>query len=96
VAKQALEIGTDLGGEAREVAVLFVDLVGSTRLAVNRRPAEVVHLLNEFFRVVVDVVTEHGGFVNKFEGDAALVVFGAPLEHPNHIGGVGRWSAAAL
>jgi len=83
VAKQALEIGTDLGGEAREVAVLFVDLVGSTRLAVNRRPAEVVHLLNEFFRVVVDVVTEHGGFVNKFEGDAALVVFGAPLEHPN-------------
>lgn len=83
VAKLALETGTDLGGEAREVAVLFIDLVGSTRLAVRRPPAEVVQLLNAFFRVVVDVITKHGGLVNKFEGDAALVVFGAPTEHPN-------------
>jgi adenylate cyclase len=79
VAREALERGTELGGETREVAALFVDLVGSTDLAATRPAHEVVELLNEFFCVVVAVVGEHGGFVNKFEGDAALCVFGAPL-----------------
>ncbi|NMO02777.1 adenylate/guanylate cyclase domain-containing protein [Gordonia sp. TBRC 11910] len=80
VARRAIETGTELGGEERYVGVLFVDIVGSTRLAVNRPPREVVGLLNEFFQVVVDVVGRHGGFVNKFQGDAALAIFGAPLE----------------
>lgn len=79
VARKAIETGTELGGEERYVGVLFVDIVGSTRLAVNRPPREVVDLLNEFFRVVVAVVGRHGGFVNKFQGDAALAIFGAPL-----------------
>jgi adenylate cyclase len=86
VARRALEHGTELGGQERDVAVLFVDLVGSTRLAATRPPAEVVHLLNEFFRVVVDTVGRHGGFVNKFQGDAALAIFGAPIEHPDGAG----------
>ena len=43
-------------------------------------------MLNEFFRIVVDAVQEHGGFVNKFQGDAALCIFGAPLEHPDACG----------
>jgi len=67
--------------------VLFVDLVGSTALAARRPPTEVVALLNRFFSVVVDVVEEHGGWINKFEGDAALAVFGAPVEHPDPAGG---------
>ena len=87
VARRALERGTELGGQERDVAVLFVDLVGSTQLAATRPPAEVVHLLNEFFRVVVDTVAKHGGFVNKFQGDAALAIFGAPIEHPDAPGG---------
>ncbi|WP_445163226.1 adenylate/guanylate cyclase domain-containing protein [Mycobacterium sp. Dal123C01] len=87
VARRALERGTELGGQERDVAVLFVDLVGSTQLAATRPPAEVVHLLNEFFRVVVDAVARHGGFVNKFQGDAALAIFGAPIEHPDASGG---------
>jgi adenylate cyclase len=87
VARRALERGTELGGQERNVAVLFVDLVGSTQLAATRPPAEVVHLLNEFFRVVVDTVGKHGGFVNKFQGDAALAIFGAPIEHPDASGG---------
>src|SRR5215217_6453985 len=74
VAREAIERGTELGGETRDVAVLFVDLVGSTQLASERPPDEVVELLNEFFCVVVEVVRDHGGFVNKFEGDAALCV----------------------
>jgi adenylate cyclase len=87
VARRAIERGTELGGQERDVAVLFVDLVGSTQLAATRPPAEVVHLLNEFFRVVVDSVGRHGGFVNKFQGDAALAIFGAPIEHPDASGG---------
>jgi adenylate cyclase len=79
VARAALERGIELGGEELEVAVLFVDLVGSTQLAHENPPQEVVARLNEFFGIVVAVVEDHGGWINKFEGDAALAVFGAPL-----------------
>lgn len=86
VARRALERGTELGGQERDVAVLFVDLVGSTKLAATLPPAEVVNLLNDFFRMVVDTINTHGGFVNKFQGDAALAIFGAPIEHPDRAG----------
>jgi adenylate cyclase len=79
VARRAFERGVELGGEIREAAVLFVDVVGSTRLAATHPPEEVVRALNAFFGIVVAVVREHGGSVNKFEGDAALCVFGVPL-----------------
>ena len=82
VVKHALEHGVELGGEAREAAVRFVDLEGSTALAEERDPAEVVNLLNAFFAIVVEVIAAHQGWVNKFEGDAALCVFGAPLPDP--------------
>jgi adenylate cyclase len=80
VARLALERGVELGGEVREGAVLFVDIIGSTALPASRPPDEVVRLLNLFFGLVVAVVRRHGGWVNKFEGDSALCVFGAPLE----------------
>jgi adenylate cyclase len=79
VARQALDRPASLGGEQREVAALFVDLVGSTELATRWTAAEVVALLNRFFTIVVDTVGAHRGWVNKFEGDAALCVFGAPV-----------------
>ncbi|MBB3602725.1 adenylate cyclase [Mycolicibacterium sp. BK556] len=73
-----------LGGEERHVAVLFVDIVGSTQLVSTLPPIEVVELLNRFFAVIVDEVNRHRGLLNKFEGDATLAVFGAPvtLENP--------------
>lgn len=80
VARLALSQGVALGGEERECAALFVDVIGSTTFAAQRSPGEVVAALNRFFEVVVSVVSEHGGLVNKFEGDAALCIFGAPLE----------------
>lgn len=80
VAQDALTRGVDLGGEQCEVAVLFVDVVGSTRIAAERPADEVVRLLNRFFGVVVDEVHERGGWINKFQGDATLAVFGAPAE----------------
>ncbi len=70
-----------LGGEERHVAVVFVDIVGSTQLVTTRPAADVVRLLNRFFAVIIDEVDRHCGLVNKFEGDALLAVFGAP----NHL-----------
>lgn len=80
VAQAALEGGVRLGGEARQAGILFVDVIGSTTLATEREPAEVVALLNRFFEIVINVVSDHGGWINKFEGDAALAVWGVPLE----------------
>ncbi len=80
VAEAALRRNPELGGEERTVAVFFIDIIGSTRLAATTPPREVVNLLNKFFDVVVDEVDKHGGIINKFEGDAALAIFGAPVD----------------
>jgi adenylate cyclase len=86
VARAALSEGVRLGGEEREMAALFVDVVGSTSLALALPPTEVVRLLNRFFRIVVEAVEAEGGLVNKFEGDAALCLFGAPVAREDHAG----------
>jgi adenylate cyclase len=92
VAHAALEGQVELGGEVRDVAVLFIDLVGSTAMASDRDPMAVVELLNAFFAIVVAEVEAEGGWVNKFEGDAALSVFGAPSAHPDPAGAALRTS----
>jgi adenylate cyclase len=84
VARDALEHGVRLGGERREVSALFVDLIGSTTLTQTRSPDDVVELLNRFFDIVVRTVAAEGGWVNKFEGDGALCVFGAPMAQDDH------------
>jgi adenylate cyclase len=73
-----------LGGEERHVAVVFIDIIGSTELVTSQPPADVVQLLNRFFAIVVEEVDRRCGLVNKFEGDASLAIFGAPnrLECP--------------
>lgn len=85
VATSALLYDTNFEGQARKTTVLFVDLAGSTTLAESTDPAEVVALLNRFFRIVIDEVHGHGGWINKFVGDAALAVWGAPRYEHNHV-----------
>jgi adenylate cyclase len=84
VAGQALDRGLGLGGERREATVLFVDLIGSTAMAVELAPEEVVRTLNAYFAAVVGAVQAEGGWVNKFEGDGALCVFGPPGPLDDH------------
>jgi adenylate cyclase len=79
VVRRAVEANESVSGDEREVAILFIDLVGSTQLAATRKPHEVAAVLNDFFRIVVAEVDKRNGLVNKFQGDAALAVFGAPL-----------------
>jgi class 3 adenylate cyclase len=86
VAQQALRTGVSLGGEERTVAALFVDIAGSTSLVRRTGPEEMVGLLNRFFEIVVETIERDGGLVNKFEGDAALCVFGAPTDHDDPAG----------
>ena len=86
VARAALDGGVKLGGEEREVGVLMIDLVGSTGMATRLPPEKVVTLLNRFFTIVVETVESYGGMVNKFEGDGALCVFGAPVRRDDPAG----------
>lgn len=79
VGRRAIEEGGTLSGDVQEVAILFIDLVGSTTMTPSNPPREVAELLNEFCRIVVHAVDAHDGVINKFQGDAALAVFGAPL-----------------
>jgi adenylate cyclase len=78
VAERAISEGVTLSGEGLDVVALFVDITGSTRLTRETDPVEFVARLNRFFEIVVDEVESNGGLLNKFEGDAALCVFGAP------------------
>ncbi|MBI2706570.1 MAG: adenylate/guanylate cyclase domain-containing protein [Actinobacteria bacterium] len=84
VARQALETAPELVGEEREITAVFVDLANFTAFTERHTPAEVVAELNQFFAVVIEVVMSEGGWVNKFEGDAALCIFGAPARQPDH------------
>jgi class 3 adenylate cyclase len=67
-----------LGGEAREVSVLFCDIRGFSALTQLLPPAEVIALLNEHMTALTAVVYEHNGVVDKFVGDLIMAVFGAP------------------
>ena len=81
VARHALEFGASLSGDVRQVTALFVDVVDSTALANRTPPEELVGKLNRLFSSVVDAVNSRGGLLNKFQGDAALCIFGAPTRH---------------
>jgi adenylate cyclase len=66
------------------VTVLFVDIRGFTTFAHHSTAHEAVAYLNEFFAVVVPILTAHGGHANKLLGDGLLGVFGAPERCPDH------------
>ena len=69
----------NLGGERREVSILMADLRGFSAIAEKIEPEQVVALLNNFLGVMTDVIMAHRGTIEEFLGDAALVIFGAPI-----------------
>jgi len=71
-------------GAMVEASVLFVDIRGFTALSENKTPEVIVDLLNDYLTRVTDSVIKYGGHVNKFVGDEAMAVFGAPAANPDH------------
>jgi adenylate cyclase len=90
VARRALEGEAALGGELVEASALFVDVIDSTELACTMAPHDLVAVLNDLFAAVVVAADANGGWLNKFEGDAALCVFGPPLGQGGHAAGALR------
>ncbi|MDH6196990.1 adenylate cyclase [Mycobacterium frederiksbergense] len=85
LAARLLEQGDDVfTGERREVTVMFIDIRDFTPYAEANSAEDVVTRLNALFEVVVPAVVDAGGHVNKFLGDGALVVFGAPNDLVGH------------
>lgn len=74
----------ELGGEEREVTVLFSDIAGFTAISEACDPATLVQGLNTYFSTMTDIIEAHGGFVDKYIGDAIVAVFGAPVDEPRH------------
>jgi adenylate cyclase len=74
----------ELGGEERELTILFTDIAGFTGIAARLRPAQVVSILNRYFSRLTDVVADHGGTLDKYQGDAVMAFWGAPLASTAH------------
>lgn len=79
VAERALSGSTNLTGDMRVVTALFVDVTGSVAMATELAPHDFVAKLNRLLTIVVAATEDNHGLVNKFEGDAALCIFGAPI-----------------
>ena len=73
-----------LGGEAREVTILFMDIAGFTALSEGLTPGEVARFLNDYLTEMSEIIEAHGGYIEKFVADEITGVFGAPLDDPEH------------
>ena len=73
-----------LGGETRELTMLMSDIRGFTTLSETMTPEDLVAFLNRYFTEMIECVMAHDGVVDKFMGDAILVVYGAPVTDPEH------------
>jgi adenylate cyclase len=79
VATELLRGDVSLGGEEREVTVLFSDLRSFTSMCEGKPPQEMLGILNHYFTRMSSIVEKHGGIVDKYVGDAMMALFGAPL-----------------
>lgn len=90
IAHQLIAGEITLGGELREVSVLFCDIRGFAALTQNMPPSEVIEMLNEHMSALTRVVKQHNGVLDKFVGDMLMAVFGTPVSHGDDAGNAAR------
>lgn len=73
-----------LGGDKKDLSVLFSDIRGFTTISEKLTPEELVRLLNEYLTAMTNIVFKYEGLLDKYIGDAIMAVFGAPLDQPDH------------
>jgi adenylate cyclase len=76
---------TWLKGHRNEATIIFCDIRGFTSFSEEKEPEEIVEGLNQYFEIATKSVMNHGGYVDKFIGDAVLAVFGVPVYHDDHM-----------
>ena len=79
VAEQLLSQNIELGGEERDVTVLFTDIRNFTALCENHPPALTIGLLNRYLTLINAIIDEHEGVIDKYTGDGVMALFGAPI-----------------
>ncbi len=73
-----------LGGETKEISVVFADIRGYTRLSESMAPEDVMHLINRYLKIMCDAIWEESGTLTAFQGDALMAIFNAPLAQSDH------------
>ena len=84
VAEELLKTGFSLGGKFVDATVMFADIRSFTTITEARSPAEIIEMLNDFYALMFEAVTSHGGSVNQMTGDGFMAIFGAPVQHEDH------------
>lgn len=73
-----------LGGETKDITVMFCDIRSFTAMSENMPPAQIVSMLNFYFTVLAKCISKNHGIINKYIGDAIMAIFGAPVPSKNH------------
>jgi len=73
-----------LGGEEKHMTAFFSDIAGFSTFSEKLEPEALVHFLNLYLSAMSDIILEHGGTIDKYEGDAIIAFFGAPVDIPDH------------
>ncbi len=82
IAHEILHGQVDLGGQVKQVTVLFADVRNFTKITENLPPEEVITFVNSFMTIMTEEIERHLGVVDKYMGDEVMALFGAPVEHP--------------
>jgi adenylate cyclase len=77
-------LALNLGGETKEISVVFADIRGYTRLSESMPPEEVMNLINRYLKIMCEAIWEEEGTLTAFQGDALMAIFNAPLQQDDH------------
>lgn len=83
VAEQLIRQGFSLGGKHTHISAMFTDIRNFTTITEANDPADVIHLINQYYLIVIESVQSHGGNVNQLQGDGLMSFFGAPISYPD-------------